>query len=78
MPVLFLFKTIDYKKKTCSRFMEEHKTNTLEDEMYEYDEDGNIIWTWKKVIDPLQPIDHSAMDYAPFSKNFYQEHDQIK
>ncbi|EFO22674.2 hypothetical protein LOAG_05808 [Loa loa] len=60
------------------KFMEEHKTNTLEDEIYEYDEDGNIIWTWKKVIDPLQPIDHAAMEYASFNKNFYHEHEQIK
>ncbi|VDK69541.1 unnamed protein product [Onchocerca ochengi] len=60
------------------KFMEEHKTNTVEDEIYEYDEDGNIIWTWKKVIDPLQPIDHATMEYAPFNKNFYHEHEQIK
>ncbi|KAL4002161.1 DEAD/DEAH box helicase family protein [Acanthocheilonema viteae] len=60
------------------KFMEEHKTSTLEDEIYEYDEDGNIIWTWKKVIDPLQSIDHSAIEYAPFNKNFYHEHEQIK
>lgn len=58
--------------------MEEHKTHTLEDEIYEYDEDGNIIWTWKKVIDPLQAIDHSTIEYAPFNKNFYHEHEQIK
>ncbi|OZC06138.1 hypothetical protein X798_06877 [Onchocerca flexuosa] len=57
---------------------QEHKTNTVEDEIYEYDEDGNIIWTWKKVIDPLQPIDHATMEYAPFNKNFYHEHEQIK
>uniref|UniRef100_A0A8R1U2A7 RNA helicase n=1 Tax=Onchocerca volvulus TaxID=6282 RepID=A0A8R1U2A7_ONCVO len=60
------------------KFMEEHKTNTVEDEIYEYDEDGNIIWTWKKVIDPLQSIDHATMEYAPFNKNFYHEHEQIK
>uniref|UniRef100_A0A1I8EU04 RNA helicase n=1 Tax=Wuchereria bancrofti TaxID=6293 RepID=A0A1I8EU04_WUCBA len=60
------------------KFMEEHKTNTLEDEIYEYDEDGNIIWTWKKVIDPLQSIDHTTVEYAPFNKNFYHEHEQIK
>ncbi|KAM3724357.1 ATP-dependent RNA helicase [Dirofilaria immitis] len=60
------------------KFMEEHKTNTVEDEIYEYDEDGNIIWTWKKVIDPLQSIDHTKVEYAPFNKNFYHEHEQIK
>ncbi|CAI4230672.1 unnamed protein product [Auanema sp. JU1783] len=49
-----------------------------EEEIYEYDEDGNIIWTWKKVIDPLPPIDHSTIEYSEFHKNFYVEHDDIK
>lgn len=32
------------------RFMEEYKERHENDEeQYEYDEDGNIIWTWKKV-----------------------------
>lgn len=59
--------------------MEEHKEAAVEaEESYEYDEDGNIIWTWKKVIDPLPPIDHASINYASFNKNFYQEHEQIK
>ncbi|VDK46951.1 unnamed protein product [Anisakis simplex] len=61
------------------KFLEERKANAPEEEeIYEYDEDGNIIWTWKKVIDPLTAIDHSSIQYAPFNKNFYQEHEQIK
>ncbi|VDN03800.1 unnamed protein product [Thelazia callipaeda] len=60
------------------KFMEDHQTNVQEEEVYDYDEDGNIIWTWKKVIDPLEPIDHSAINYASFNKNFYHEHEQIK
>ncbi|MFH4976551.1 hypothetical protein AB6A40_003260 [Gnathostoma spinigerum] len=60
-------------------YLEEHKSNGPEDEeSYEYDEDGNIIWSWKKVIDPLPPIDHSTVEYKPFNKNFYSEHEQIK
>ncbi|VDM41431.1 unnamed protein product [Toxocara canis] len=61
------------------KFLEERKANAPEEEeIYEYDEDGNIIWTWKKVIDPLAPIDHSTISYAPFNKDFYHEHEQIK
>uniref|UniRef100_A0A183EUR9 SPT6_acidic domain-containing protein n=1 Tax=Gongylonema pulchrum TaxID=637853 RepID=A0A183EUR9_9BILA len=61
------------------RFVEERKANAAEEEeIYEYDEDGNIIWTWKKVIDPLEAVDHAAMNYPSFNKNFYHEHEQIK
>lgn len=28
-------------------------------------------------IDPLSPIDHSLINYAPFTKNFYAEHPDI-
>ncbi|TKR68682.1 hypothetical protein L596_030929 [Steinernema carpocapsae] len=59
-------------------FLEEQKLRAVEeDEIHEYDEDGNIIWTWKKVIDPLPPIDHSQVAYKSFKKNFYHEHEQI-
>ncbi|XP_057365499.1 ATP-dependent RNA helicase DDX42-like [Daphnia carinata] len=47
-------------------------------EQIEYDEDGNPIKLGKKHIDPLPPIDHSTITYAPFEKNFYEEHDEIK
>ena len=48
-------------------------------EQIEYDEDGNPIRpTAKKVIDPLPPVDHSTIQYQPFEKNFYEEHDDIK
>jgi ATP-dependent RNA helicase DDX42 len=44
----------------------------------EYDRDGNIIVPEKnKIIDPLPPIDHSTINYEPFEKNFYQEHEEI-
>ena len=44
----------------------------------EYDADGNPIAPLKpKYIDPLPPIDHSAIEYAPFEKNFYNEHSDI-
>lgn len=44
----------------------------------EYDEDGNPIPPKKpKYIDPLPPIDHSEFDYEEFTKNFYQEHEEI-
>ncbi|XP_078483884.1 ATP-dependent RNA helicase DDX42-like [Ciona intestinalis] len=47
----------------------------------EYDEDGNPIQTIvpnKKMIDPLPVVYHSEIDYPPFEKNFYREHDEIK
>ncbi|KAK9885456.1 hypothetical protein WA026_010952 [Henosepilachna vigintioctopunctata] len=44
----------------------------------EYDEDGNPIAPDKKrIIDPLPPIDHSTIEYQPFRKNFYEEHNEI-
>uniref|UniRef100_A0A914GXP2 Lipoyl synthase, mitochondrial n=1 Tax=Globodera rostochiensis TaxID=31243 RepID=A0A914GXP2_GLORO len=66
--------------ESLMRFMDEYaKRHEEEDsEVYEYDEDGNIMWTWKKVIDPLPPIDHSEIQYKPFNKDFYVEHDEIK
>ncbi|KAH8849393.1 ATP-dependent RNA helicase DDX42 [Schistosoma japonicum] len=63
------------------RFMEENPHLGLagddEEEVYEYDADGNIIGTEKKAIDPLPPVDHSMINYAPFAKNFYVEHEEI-
>lgn len=59
--------------------MEEYSAKHFDEDedIYEYDEDGNVIWTWKKVIDPLPSIDHSIIPYKPFSKNFYHEHEDI-
>lgn len=49
------------------------------DEEIEYDEDGNpIAPPKKKFIDPLPPIDHSEIEYPPFEKNFYNEHEEIE
>ncbi|TGZ73295.1 hypothetical protein CRM22_001604 [Opisthorchis felineus] len=63
------------------RFMEENPHLGLhmddEEEAYEYDAEGNIIGTEKKMIDPLPPVDHSVIKYAPFAKNFYIEHEEI-
>ncbi|VDL97422.1 unnamed protein product [Schistocephalus solidus] len=62
------------------RFMEENPNVGLtgdEEEVYEYDAEGNIIATEKKAIDPLPPVDHSNITYAPFTKNFYIEHPDI-
>ncbi|KAF5400156.1 DEAD box ATP-dependent RNA helicase [Paragonimus heterotremus] len=63
------------------RFMEENPHLGLaadeDEEVYEYDADGNIIGAEKKMIDPLPPIDHSTINYSPFAKNFYVEHEDI-
>ncbi|XP_071494423.1 ATP-dependent RNA helicase DDX42-like [Diadema antillarum] len=68
------------------KYMEENPEaglNTLpvndEDDPIDYDADGNpIIPERSKIIDPLPPVDHSMIDYDPFTKNFYEEHDAIK
>nr|XP_020649634.1 ATP-dependent RNA helicase DDX42 isoform X2 [Pogona vitticeps] len=48
-----------------------------EEDNLEYDSDGNPIAPSKKIIDPLPPIDHSEIEYPPFEKNFYIEHEEI-
>ena len=30
-----------------------------------------------QAIDPLPPIDHSEIEYSQFTKNFYEEHEDI-
>lgn len=50
----------------------------MEDVDVEYDLDGNPIAPVRsKWIDPLPALDHSLIDYKPFEKNFYQEHEDI-
>lgn len=65
------------------RYMEENPNAGLapvEDDLeIEYDEDGNPIPPdKKKIIDPLPPIDHTAIEYKPFKKNFYNIHPEIE
>jgi len=63
------------------RYMEENpNAGRLADESdddMEYDVEGNPIMNKKKVIDPLPPIDHSTITYPEFTKNFYEEHEDI-
>ncbi|XP_068435462.1 ATP-dependent RNA helicase DDX42 [Clinocottus analis] len=64
------------------RYMAENPTAGLsleeEDENIDYDSDGNpIAPITKKIILPLPPIDHSEIDYPPFVKNFYIEHEEL-
>ncbi|KAM9296411.1 ATP-dependent RNA helicase DDX42 [Gastrophryne carolinensis] len=64
------------------RYMAENPTAGLlpeeEEDIYEYDSDGNPIATsTKRIIDPLPPVDHSEIEYPPFEKNFYEEHEEI-
>ncbi|XP_067088416.1 ATP-dependent RNA helicase DDX42 [Osmerus mordax] len=64
------------------RYMAENPTAGLtledEDENVDYDSDGNpIAPITKKIIMPLPPIDHSEIDYPPFEKNFYNEHEEL-
>jgi len=49
-----------------------------EDLEVDYDSDGYpILPERSKVIDPLPPIDHSAIDYPSFGRDFYEEHSEI-
>uniref|UniRef100_A0A8C7NVM0 RNA helicase n=1 Tax=Oncorhynchus mykiss TaxID=8022 RepID=A0A8C7NVM0_ONCMY len=64
------------------RYMAENPTAGLtaedEDENIDYDSDGNpIAPTTKKIIMPLPPMDHSEIDYPPFERNFYNEHEEL-
>ena len=44
---------------------------------YEYDANGEIIWSWKKEIDPLPTLDHAHITYPPFVRDCYEEHSEI-
>ncbi|XP_015782124.1 ATP-dependent RNA helicase DDX42 [Tetranychus urticae] len=69
------------------RYMEENPRAGLdlnfdeeEDDLVEYDDQGNPILNRKKLkfIDPLPACDHSKIGYKPFVKNFYIEHEEIQ
>eukprot|EP00124_Ichthyophonus_hoferi_P002723 Ihof_evm7s198 gene=Ihof_evmTU7s198 len=58
---------------------EEAARQIADDEEVLYDSDDNpIVNTDKREILPLPDIDHSAIDYLPFEKDFYIEHEDIK
>ncbi|XP_053203096.1 ATP-dependent RNA helicase DDX42-like [Panonychus citri] len=69
------------------RYMEENPRAGLDvnfddddDEIVEYDEQGNPIVNRQKLryIDPLPACEHSKINYKPFERNFYHEHDEIQ
>ena len=37
----------------------------------------NVLFFFQ-IIDPLPPVDHTEIEYDPFIKNFYEEHDEIR
>ncbi|KAJ3699751.1 hypothetical protein LUZ61_003456 [Rhynchospora tenuis] len=45
--------------------------------MVEYDSDDNPIVLDKRKIEPIPALDHSTIDYEPFSKDFYEEKPSI-
>uniref|UniRef100_A0A8C4Z2T4 RNA helicase n=1 Tax=Gadus morhua TaxID=8049 RepID=A0A8C4Z2T4_GADMO len=70
------------KNEAYFRYMAENPNAGLsledEDDQIDYDSDGNPIPpTTKKIILPLPPIDHSEIDYPPFERNFYNEHEEL-
>eukprot|EP00069_Balaena_mysticetus_P005008 bmy_17560T0 len=72
---------VSLSQEAYFRYMAENPTAGVvqeeEEDNLEYDSDGNPIAPSKKIIDPLPPIDHSEIDYPPFEKNFYNEHEEI-
>ncbi|CAG5135669.1 unnamed protein product, partial [Candidula unifasciata] len=63
------------------RYMEENPNAGVvneEEDIIDYDSDGNPILERKKVIDPLPPLDHSTIEYQPFERNFYAPHEEIE
>ncbi|CAH1788169.1 unnamed protein product [Owenia fusiformis] len=65
------------------RYMEENPMAGVhvddDGDIIDYDADGNpIIPERSKIIDPLPPVDHDMIDYEPFTKNFYIEHEEIQ
>ena len=47
-------------------------------DIFEYDSDGLRKEKGKSKIEPLPTIDHSKINYKPFSKNIYVEHKSLK
>lgn len=45
--------------------------------LIEYDSDDNPIVLDKKKIEPIPALDHSSIDYEPFTKDFYEENPSI-
>ncbi|KAJ4817137.1 DEAD-box ATP-dependent RNA helicase-like protein [Rhynchospora pubera] len=45
--------------------------------MVDYDSDDNPIVVDKRKIEPIPALDHSTIDYEPFSKDFYEEKPSI-
>jgi ATP-dependent RNA helicase DDX42 len=41
--------------------------------LIDYDSDDNPIVLDKKKIEPIAPLDHTEIDYEPFTKDFYEE-----
>uniref|UniRef100_A0A0B7AJV1 RNA helicase n=1 Tax=Arion vulgaris TaxID=1028688 RepID=A0A0B7AJV1_9EUPU len=63
------------------RYMEENPNAGVvneEEDIIDYDSDGNPIIERKKVIDPLPSLDHSEIEYEPFERNFYTPHEEIE
>ena len=45
--------------------------------LIEYDSDDNPVVLDKRKIEPIPALDHSSVDYEPFTKDFYEERDSI-
>ena len=71
-------------QETYFQFLEEQASRLppvcSDDEEVEYDSDGFPITPPDKprLIEPLPRTNHEEIDYAPFEKNFYQIHSDVK
>uniref|UniRef100_A0AC35TTG4 RNA helicase n=1 Tax=Rhabditophanes sp. KR3021 TaxID=114890 RepID=A0AC35TTG4_9BILA len=69
----------DDSEESYYKYLEKYENQMAkEDTIYEYDEDGNIIHTWKKKVEMLEPVKHNLINYEPFVRDVYDEHEQVK
>ncbi|XP_062004849.1 DEAD-box ATP-dependent RNA helicase 24 [Rosa rugosa] len=45
--------------------------------MLEYDSDDNPVVVDRRKIEPISALDHTSIDYEPFTKDFYEEKESI-
>lgn len=75
----------DDVEESYYKYVEEKKSqsdNQDEDmcqDLIEYDKDGNImsVRKVKRDVEPLERFDHSTINYEPFERCLYQEHEEI-
>ncbi|KII67527.1 ATP-dependent RNA helicase DDX42 [Thelohanellus kitauei] len=63
-------------QETFYKYLEEHPVDTSA-AIEEYDSEGELINVIKPKIMPLEPVDHSKIEYKTFEKKFFKPHGDI-